>query len=220
MRFAPRPVAIPAPRGRLEGLLQAPAAPESPRFAAVVCHPHPLRGGTMHNSVAYRLARGLEQAGGAVLRFNFRGVGASTGEHDAGVGERDDVRAAADFLAALHPSLPLWVAGFSFGAWVGLSQGAADERVQAMLGVGLPVSLARFDFLSGCRKRLAFIQGEQDEFGAAMEVRALVESLPGPRELWVVEKASHLFPGRMPELETAIAEAAKWLALGLPAAGP
>lgn len=213
MRFAPRTVDIPAAGGgRLEGLLQTPEPPRSPRFAAVVCHPHPMHGGTMHNSVAYRLARSLEEAGGAVLRFNFRGVGASTGAFDQGIGEREDVRAALDYLARLYPGLPLWVGGFSFGSWVGLWVGARDERVKALFGVGLPLSLESFGFLSDCRKPMAFVQAEHDEFGSAPQLRALVENLPGHRELWIVGGASHLFPGRMPALETALGQAARWLA--------
>jgi hypothetical protein len=208
MRRAPQAVEIPVSHGRLEGLFQS--APE-PTFAAVACHPHPRFGGTMHNHVVFRLARGLEEAGAAVLRFNFRGVGISTGAFDQGLGEEEDVRAAMELVNGLHPSLPLWIAGFSFGASVGLSVGARDARVEKLLGVGLSLSRSDFGFLERCSKPMAFIQGERDEYAGAEMVGAFVERLSAPRRLVVVEGASHLFPGRLPALEAAIAEAVAWL---------
>src|SRR5258708_31867953 len=122
-------LAIPVAHGQLEAILKAPASPVA---AAVVCHPHPLGGGTMNNNVVYRAAKALHEAGLAVLRFNFRGVGASTGRYDGGAGEEEDALAALDLLAQLHPRLPLWMAGFSFGARVGLSVGARDVRVEKL----------------------------------------------------------------------------------------
>ncbi len=208
MRRAPQAVEIPVSHGKLEGLFQSATEPS---FAAVACHPHPLFGGTMHNRVVFRLARGLEEAGAAVLRFNFRGVGVSTGAFGHGIGEEDDVRAAMELLSGLHPSLPLWIAGFSFGAAVGLSVGARDARVEKLLGVGLALSLSDFGFLERCSKPMAFIQGERDEYADAEAVRALAQKLRAPRRLVVVEGASHLFPGRFPALEEAIAEAVGWL---------
>src|SRR4051812_26347411 len=125
---------IPVSHGRLEALLEE---PEVIRGTAVVCHPHPQFGGTMHNNVAYRMAKVLVRHGYAALRFNFRGVGTSTGIHAEGVGEQEDATAAVDLLAGRHPALPLWMTGFSFGARVGLEVGARDERVAKLLGVGL-----------------------------------------------------------------------------------
>jgi uncharacterized protein len=215
MRRAPQAIDIPAPHGRLEGLYQS---AEQPSFAALACHPHPLFGGTMHNHVVFRLARGLEQAGAAVVRFNFRGVGTSTGVHGGGVGEREDVRAALDFLQGRHPALPIWISGFSFGAAVGLAVGAKEQRVERLLGVGLALSQSDFTFLAACPKPMAFIQGALDEYGGASEIRALVDRLSSPRRLILVEGASHLFPGRLPQLEEAVAQAVAWLGADAPAA--
>src|SRR5580765_1850567 len=136
---------IPVEHGQLEALLKEPSAPIA---AAVVCHPHPLGGGTMNNNVVYRLSRALVDAGVVVLRFNFRGVGASTGRHDGGVGEEADALAALDTLAGLHPDLPLWMAGFSFGARVGLTGGAREPRVGKLLGIGLALSMFDYSFLA------------------------------------------------------------------------
>lgn len=208
MRWSPRPVVIPVSHGSLEGLLQE---PESPAFAAVVCHPHPLFGGTMNNNVVYRIARGLYDAGAAVLRFNFRGVGTSTGVHAQGIGEKEDALAALDFLAERHPSLPMWMAGFSFGARVGLEVGAHDPRVAKLLGAGLALKLLDFSFLADLRKPKAFIQGENDEFGDAHAVQRLVGAMAGPKHLEIVAGARHLFSEKLPELEAAIGRAVGFL---------
>ena len=136
-----RPLFLPGPAGRLESLIWSVA--ENPKrgvpLAAVVCHPHPLFGGTMHNKVVYQTAKTLHRFGLPVLRFNFRDVGLSEGSYDQGLGERDDVSAALDFLAAEYPGAPLLVAGFSFGSWVGLRVGCSDSRVTDLIGLGLPV---------------------------------------------------------------------------------
>jgi alpha/beta superfamily hydrolase len=200
---------IPVSHGKLEALLQE---PENPIAAAVVCHPHPLMGGTMDNNVVYRLARGLYDAGLAALRFNFRGVGFSTGIYGEGAGEEEDVRAAIDFLQDRHHDLPVWVAGFSFGAQVGLATGERDERVERLLGIGLALSLHDFSFLERSLKPKAIIQAENDEFGPVSEVRSLVARMAEPKHLSIVASATHLFPGKLPELERAIAEAVGFLA--------
>src|SRR5918912_1559782 len=160
---------IPAPHGRLEAILKEPRGAGA-RAAALVLHPHPLHGGTMHNKVVFRTARGLEDAGAVTLRVNFRGVGHSTGEHTgARGGEQEDARVALDYLVEKYPSLPLFLAGFSFGARVGLEVGTEDERVNYLIGVGTPVGIAErefdFSFVQGCRKPLLLVQGECDEFG-------------------------------------------------------
>jgi alpha/beta superfamily hydrolase len=134
------------PAGRLEAILWRPAVKARPSFATLVCHPHPLFGGTMHNKVVYRAAKSLDALGLPVLRFNFRGAGMSTGTHDRGRGEQGDVSAALDFLAGEFPGVPLLVAGFSFGCWVGLRVGCADERVQELIGLGTPVNSTDFSF--------------------------------------------------------------------------
>ena len=167
----------------------------------------------MNNNVVYRVAKALEEQGTAVLRFNFRGVGRSTGSYGQGVTEIEDAQAALDFMAARHPELPLWIAGFSFGARVGLLAGMRDARVSKLLGVGLAVRMFDLSFLEGRRegKPLAVIQGANDEYGAREEIEALVARLSEPKRLSIVEGATHLFPGKLDELERATAEAIAWL---------
>jgi alpha/beta superfamily hydrolase len=208
MRWAPKRIEIPVAHGHLEALLQE---PEEPSLAAVVCHPHPLMGGTMDNHVVYRLARGLNDVGAVVVRFNFRGVGDSTGTHADGVGEQDDATAALDFLRERHPSLPLWMAGFSFGARVGLEVGARDPRVVKLLGVGLALSMFDLSFLLAVTKPKAFIQGGSDEFAGAAKVEEFVKGMIEPKRLEIVPGASHLFTGKQAELEAAIARAIEFL---------
>jgi uncharacterized protein len=192
--------------GRLEAILwsrSTPARHRSP-LAAVVCHPHPLFGGTMHNKVVYQAAKSLDALGLPVLRFNFRGAGLSTGEHDRGVGEREDVRVALDFLAKQFPGVPLLLAGFSFGAWVGLRVGCEDRRVSHLLGLGVPVNSCDFSFLSQCDKPKLFVHGSEDQYGAVEKVRSLVASLAGENHLVVVEGADHFFAGRLDRLQASI----------------
>src|SRR5450432_774469 len=182
---------IPTEHGELEAILKEPAAP---RAAAVICHPHPLGGGTMNNNVVYRVAKALGDAGVAVLRFNFRGVGASTGRHDGGEGEEQDALAALDLLAQRHAGLPLWMAGFSFGARVGLTVGARDARVSELLGIGLALSMFDYSFLDEGSKPKAIIQAGEDEYGGRAAVEAAVARMAAPKRLWIVDGASHLYP--------------------------
>jgi len=199
------------PAGRLEALLNGGA--EHANHAAVVCHPHPLFGGTLHNKVAFHTMKALNSFGFPVLRFNFRGTGLSQGDHDHGIGEVDDVGAALDWLDhALH--LPLIFAGFSFGAAVGLKAACADSRVKVAISVGTPVvpvsadtELPRtytFDFLQNCAKPKLFVSGARDQFGPRTKLEALVRSLPEPKKLVVIEGADHFFEGRLRELREAI----------------
>jgi alpha/beta superfamily hydrolase len=199
---------IPVEHGQLEAVLKAPPAPVA---AAVVCHPHPLGGGTMNNNVVYRLSRALVDAGVAVLRFNFRGVGASTGRHDGGAGEEDDARAALEVLAHHHPRLPLWMAGFSFGARVGLTVGAREPRVDKLLGIGLALSMFDYSFLTATAKPKAIIQAANDEYGGREPVEAAFVTFAEPKRLSIVDGATHLFPQHLNELEAAAGEAARWL---------
>ncbi len=201
-------IAIPVPHGSLEAIVRA---PEVPIAAAVVCHPHPLGGGTMNNNVVYRLAKALVDGGVAALRFNFRGVGASTGTHAHGVGEEDDARAALDWVHAWRPDLPLWMAGFSFGARVGLSVGAGDPRTTKLLGVGLALRMFDYGFLSSCSKPKAIIQAADDEYGGRADIEAAVRGMAEPKRLWVVDSASHLFPGRLDAFETTARETVSYL---------
>jgi alpha/beta superfamily hydrolase len=203
------PVEIPAPHGHLEGLLRQPdAAPETsaPAMAALVCHPHPQFGGTMHNKVVFRVAQALGDVGIPTLRFNFRGVGRSTGRYDAGHGEADDVRTALGFLARRYPGAALCLAGFSFGAWVSLPVGCADPRVRQLVGVGVPVALVRAEALADCRKPKLVVQGERDEYGPLAELRPWYDAVPAPKRLVVVPGADHFFTERQAELRAAVAD--------------
>ena len=140
------------PTGRLEAILWKPQGVARPPMAVVLCHPHPLFGGTMHNKVIYQTAKSLDALGLAVLRFNFRGAGTSAGVHDRGRGEQGDVRAALDFLANEFPGVPLLLAGFSFGCWVGLRVGCEDKRVAELIGLGTPVNSSDFTYLESLRQ--------------------------------------------------------------------
>jgi len=197
-------VDIPASHGILEGLLRLPDGAAPPRMAALVCHPHPLFGGTMHNKVVFRVAQALGELGMPVLRFNFRGVGRSTGVHDEGRGEADDVRAALDALAARFPDVPLCLAGFSFGSWVGLPVGCADPRVVQLVGVGVPVSLLGTATLAGCAKPKLIVQGERDEYGPLDALRPWYARLPEPKALTIVPGADHFFTDYQTELRDAV----------------
>jgi len=201
---------LPAAHGRLEALLKV---PDQPRRAVVVCHPHPQGGGTMNNNVVYRMAKALEEHGSAVLRFNFSGVGRSTGTYGEGIGEQEDVRVALDFMADHFAGLPLWLAGFSFGARVGLDVARGDTRVSKLLGVGLAVRMFDLKFLEGKTKPLAVVQADNDEYGARAEIEAFVATLPEPARLWIVDDATHLFPGRLDPLEDTLGEAINWLSV-------
>jgi uncharacterized protein len=191
------------PEGRLEAILWSPSE-GSPPMAAVVCHPHPLFGGTMHNKVVYQAAKSLDALRLPVLRFNFRGTGMSEGKHDRGVGERDDVRAALDFLATKYPNLPLLVAGFSFGCWVGLRVGCEDARVTSLIGLGAPVNNADFSYLARCEKPKLFVHGGNDQFGDAEKLRSIVAAAPGENNVVIVEDADHFFAGKLDQVDRAI----------------
>ena len=201
-------LSIPAPHGRLEAILKEPRVSPAPRAAALVLHPHPLHGGTMHNKVVFRAARALNDAGLITLRLNFRGVGQSTGTHDYARGEQADARAGLDYLTQTYPKLPLLLAGFSFGARVGLEVGANDERVAALIGIGTPVNMYDFTFLRACRKPLLLVHGARDEFGDADKLRALAAQLPTEARVQVViiPEAGHFFDGQLEELSRAIRE--------------
>jgi alpha/beta superfamily hydrolase len=194
---------IAGPAGRLEALLwTVPVA--DPSLAAVVCHPHPLFGGTMHNKVVYQAAKALHLRAIPVLRFNFRGAGQSEGEHDRGLGEQDDVRAALDYLALEFPRTPILLAGFSFGSVVGLRVGCADQRVSDLIGLGIPVDRSDLTYLRDCAKPKLLIQGGSDQFGSRANVEALYTTLPEPKRLVIVEGAEHFFAGQLEKVRSAI----------------
>jgi hypothetical protein len=201
-------VHIPVSHGRLEGLL---SEVESPRAAALVCHPHPLYGGNMHHHIPYRLADAFRQAGVTVLRFNFRGVGLSTGAYDEGRGEVEDAAAALELLSRQAPGVPLIASGFSFGSWVAFELARRDARVEKALGVGIPLELMPFSFVESLPKPKALVHADADEYGRLSEVRALLARAPEPKALFVVEGADHMCLGRLGELSRQAAEAVAWL---------
>jgi uncharacterized protein len=192
--------------GRLEALLNAGA--ENATYAALVAHPHPLYGGTLHNKVVFHTMKALNSFGYPVLRFNFRGAGLSQGEHDHGNGEVEDVRTALNWMEHEF-RLPLIFAGFSFGAAVGLRAACPDVRVEALVGLGLPVAaiddrVYDFDFLKSCTKPKLFVSGDRDQFGPRAKLEAVVQALPEPKKLVIIEGADHFFEGRLRELRDAI----------------
>src|SRR5437870_3713797 len=196
---------IRAPHGQLEGNLKEPR--DAPvRGTALVLHPHPLFGGTMHNKVVFRAAAALSEAGLITLRINFRGVGQSTGKHDEGRGERDDVRAGLDYLAENYRDQEITLCGFSFGARVGLEVGVADERVARLISIGTPVDKYDFSFLGGCRKPILFVQGDADEFGNVGRLRELIAKIEAPAKLEVIKGAGHFFDDQLDELKRVITE--------------
>lgn len=201
-----RSLFLEGPAGRLEALLNA--GDDHATQAALVCHPHPLYGGTLHNKVVFHTMKALNGFGYPVLRFNFRGAGLSQGEHDHGFGEREDVVTALNWLdQEFHR--PMIFAGFSFGAAVGLSVACADDRVKAMIGLGLPVApiddrAYDFDFLRSCTKPKLFASGTRDQFGSPAQLRQLVDTVAEPKQLVLIEAADHFFEGRLKELRDAI----------------
>lgn len=201
-----RSLFLDGPAGQLEAILWTPADGSQPALAAVVCHPHPLFGGTMHNKVVYQVAKSLDGLGLPVLRFNFRGTGKSGGAHDRGVGERGDVLTALDFLSSEFPGVPQLVAGFSFGSMVGLRVGCADERVVALIGLGLPVNQSDVSFLESCAKPKLFVQGGQDQFGAVEKLRVVFSRVPEPKRLVAVPDGDHFFVGKLDQVDAAITE--------------
>jgi alpha/beta superfamily hydrolase len=194
-------LAIPGPAGTLEALLDAAPAP---RAAVVFAHPLPTHGGTMHTKAVFQGAKGLSRIGCAVLRFNFRGVGRSTGSFDEGQGEMEDFRAALDFMAARYPGVSLWAAGFSFGAWIALETGAADPRVTALIAVAPPVARYHFARTLETTKPKFFIQGNLDELCPIKDLWAFYGRLKEPKEIVVIDGASHLFDGKTPEIGEAL----------------
>jgi alpha/beta superfamily hydrolase len=199
------------PVGQLEALLNSGAA--DAKYAAVVCHPHPVYGGTLHNKVVFHTMKALNNLGIPVLRFNFRGAGLSHGEHDQGGGEIDDVRTALDWLEReFH--LPIVFAGFSFGAAVGLRAAVPDARVPVLISLGTPISPVDnrsydYDFLVSCTKPKLFVSGSRDQFASPVKLQGLVQSLAEPKKLVIIEAADHFFEGRLREMREAVESWAK-----------
>jgi alpha/beta superfamily hydrolase len=198
------------PAGRLEAILDGEENGANVRAAVVFAHPHPQFGGTMHTKVVYQGAKALARIGCAVLRFNFRGVGASDGTFDRGEGEMDDFAAALDFMSSKYAGRPLWAAGFSFGAWVALERGAVDDRVTTLIGIAPPVATSisghdyRFDRTLETTKPKFFVQGEADEVCPIEAMWAFYGRLNEPKELVVIDAADHLFDAKTQEVGEAL----------------
>jgi alpha/beta superfamily hydrolase len=195
------------PAGRLEALLEEPDQP--PIGIALVCHPHPQHGGTMHNKVVYRVAKGLRRSDHVVMRFNYRGVNLSEGEYAHGEGELDDARIALEVLTSRYPTLPLTLAGFSFGSRIALrigcdkssSGGLAPRRV---IAVGFPTVYKDRSFLDHCTVPRIFIQSTRDQFGPVEELQPLVDALPEPKQLIWIDAQDHFFAGALEQLEESV----------------
>ncbi len=196
---------IPGPAGGLEALLEEPEEGET-REVCLVCHPHPLYGGTMLNKVVYRIARGLRRSGSVVLRFNFRGVGRSEGEHAHGIGELEDARAALGWLRARFPELPYSLAGFSFGSRVILRLGCevGNGPAQRLIAAGFPTRREPTGFLAHCTVSKIFVQSTSDEHGPRPELEAVYATVSEPKRLIWIPADDHFFAGALPQLEESI----------------
>lgn len=192
---------LPGPAGRLEALLEEPED-SAPKEAALVCHPHPQHGGTMHNKVVYRIARGLRSTGAVVLRFNYRGVNLSEGKYDDGEGELEDARVALDYLRQRYPDLPFTVAGFSFGSRIALRLGCGIAR--RVIAVGFPAAYKDKASLDTCTTPRVFIQSTHDQFGSVEQIKSIVAALPEPKQLLLVEAQDHFFAGALEVLEETV----------------
>jgi uncharacterized protein len=194
----------------LEALLDEPEGNAPVRAAVVFAHPHPQFGGTMHTKAVYQGAKGLTRLGCAVLRFNFRGVGASEGSFDRGEGERADFKAALDYMAVRYPGTKLWAAGFSFGSWVALEEGASDDRISVLIGIAPPVATSvsgqpyEFPNTLASKKPKFFVQGEGDEVCPVEAMWQFYGQLEEPKELVVIDGADHLFEGKTQEVGEAL----------------
>jgi alpha/beta superfamily hydrolase len=188
---------LPGPAGRLEALLEEPDG--IPKEAALVCHPHPQHGGTMHNKVVYRIARGLRSTGAVVLRFNYRGVNLSEGKYADGEGELEDARVALNYLRDRYAELPFTVAGFSFGSRIALRLGCGIAR--RVIAVGFPAAYKDKASLETCTTPRVFIQSTHDQFGSVEQIESIVAALPEPKQLRLVEAHDHFFTGALDVLE-------------------
>ncbi len=193
---------IPASHGRLEAILKEPS--DTPKGKGLVAHPHPLGGGTMHNKVVFQTASGLVDAGFVTLRFNFRGVGLSTGTYDEGKGEKEDVITALNYLLENYPQGETVFAGFSFGSRFGLEAVLNDERVSRLVSIGSPVDKYDYSFLHKCKKPILFIHGDSDEFGSLENLRKLYDRLDCEKELVIFENCGHFFDNHLQRLKKAV----------------
>ena len=190
--------------GKLEALLEEPES-GLPGYAALVCHPHPQHGGTMHNKVVFRVARGLRRSGAVVLRFNYRGVNLSEGEYAKGEGELDDARVALGYLRSRYPSLPFLLAGFSFGSRVVLRLACENANATQVIAVGFPTVYKDKSYLDNCTVPRVFVQSTLDQYGPVPDLTVVVDALADPKRMILVEAQDHFFAGALEELETQIA---------------
>lgn len=195
---------IPGAVGSLECLIDRPRNGTAPRAGVVFAHPLPIEGGTMHTKVVYQSAKALAEIGCVVLRFNFRGVGRSAGAWDEGRGELDDYGKAVDYMASTNPGLELWAAGFSFGSYIALTAGSADDRICAMIGIAPPVDRYDFGAVKASTKPKFVIHGEMDELIPLKLVRQFYAQLEDPKELIEIDRANHLFDGQASEVGDAL----------------
>lgn len=194
---------IPVDHGHLEALLRNPDGVF--RGGGIFCHPHPIHGGTMHTKAVYRAAQAFQDLGLRTLRFNFRGVGCSTGTFDDGIGEEEDVRAALDWLELGGVrEMPVVLGGISFGSMVGMAVGVGDPRVRALVGLGLPIHVYDYAYLSATDKPVLVVQGGEDQFGTATEVRESLGPLGDHITVEGIPGSGHLFENHLEELQAII----------------
>ncbi len=192
------------PAGRLEALHEGPDDGVKIERVAVLCHPHPLHGGTMHNKVVFRMAKAARRAASAVVRFNFRGTGQSHGEHDNGRGEQDDVRTAVAYAKDRYPGLPLVLGGFSFGSSMSAKIACSDPSIERWIGAGFPVDRASFGFMKTCACPSFFIHSTTDQFGSRSRMEEVFAFTPKPKNLEWIEADDHFFGGKLDEFEEAV----------------
>lgn len=195
------------PAGRLEALLEEPEAPDRIERTVIICHPHPQYGGTMHNKVVFRMAKAARSMGAAVLRFNFRGVGASSGTYDGGRGEQDDLRAAMQYMHERYAGISLAVGGFSFGSRVSLPVCCGDPTVERIIAVGTPVNRGDMSFLKACGCPKHFVHSTQDEYGSRANMEQVFAMAGHPKQLTWVEANDHFFSDALDSLEDAVRQA-------------
>lgn len=195
-------VFIPSPEGELEGIFSY--VRKSVSHLAILCHPHPLHGGTMHNKVVYSMATALNQLGYATVRFNFRGVGRSSGSFNHGIGEQKDVEAVVDHFDDRFPEAIKILCGFSFGAKVCLMTATHDERIAGAIATGVAIDISDFSFLEGYDRPKLILQGSRDQYGSLDTVRKWFRVLSDPKKLIVIDNAVHLFDGKLADLKSAI----------------
>jgi alpha/beta superfamily hydrolase len=189
--------------GKIECLLEEPESSEASE-ACLVCHPHPLYGGSMHNKVVYRMARALRRSGSVVLRFNFRGVGRSEGAHDQGAGELEDARLLLEWLRSRYPELPYSAAGFSFGSRIALRLGCSNVGMRRIIAVGFPTKSGTFEYLQNCLTPKVFVQSTQDEHGPRPQLEAIYREVADPKQIHWVEAGDHFFRDGLDALEDTI----------------